>query len=116
MAALGSEISRQGHTVRRAFTDELRPFLDYLSSIVQGSSNVRRRQKALATYSSLVGALIVSRAVDDPTLSDEILAAVATTMRDNEVERTRIKTPSVPRRTSAKKSQTAKRTSSSRRT
>ena len=29
MAALGSEIARQGHTVRRAFTDELRPFFDY---------------------------------------------------------------------------------------
>jgi TetR/AcrR family transcriptional regulator, transcriptional repressor for nem operon len=114
MAALGSEISRQSHTVRRAFTDELRPFLDYLSTIVQGPSNTRRRQKALASYASLVGALIISRAVDDPNLSDEILAAVATTMHDNEVERTRLKTSSVQRRISAKKSQTVKRTSSSR--
>ena len=116
MAALGSEISRQGHTVRRAFTDELRPFLDYLSTIVRGTSNTRRRQKALASYASLVGALIVSRAVDDPNLSDEILAAVATTMHDNEVERTRLKTSSVQRRISAKKPQTVKRTSSSRKT
>ncbi len=116
MAALGSEISRQGHTVRRAFTDELRPFLDYLSTIVRGTSNTRRRQKALASYASLVGALIVSRAVDDPNLSDEILAAVAATMHDNEVERTRLKTSSVQRRISAKKSQTVKRTSSSRKT
>ena len=116
MAALGSEISRQGHTVRRAFTDELRPFLDYLSTIVQGPSNTRRRQKALATYASLVGALIVSRAVDDTTLSDEILAAVAITMHNNEVERSPLKTSSAPRRISAKKSQTVKRSSSSRRT
>src|SRR5580698_6187703 len=92
MAALGSEISRQGHTVRGAFTDELRPFLDYLSSIVPGSSNTRRRQKALATYSSLVGAIIVSRAVDDPTLSDEILAAVAATMHNKEVDRSTLRT------------------------
>ena len=116
MAALGSEISRQGHTVRRAFTDELRPFLDYLSTIVQGPSNTRRRQKALATYASLVGALIVSRAVDDTTLSDEILAAVAITMHNNEVERSPLKTSSAPRRISTKKSQTVKRSSSSRRT
>jgi TetR/AcrR family transcriptional regulator, transcriptional repressor for nem operon len=116
MAALGSEISRQGHTVRRAFTDELRPFLDYLSTIVRGTSNTRRRQKALASYASLVGALIVSRAVDDPNLSDEILAAVAVTMHDNEVERTRVKTSSRQRRISAKKSQTVKRTSTSRKT
>ena len=92
MAALGSEIARQGPPVRRAFTDELRPFLDYLSRIVQGSSNNLRRQKALATYAGLVGALIVSRAVDDPDLSNEILSAVAATMHHNEVERSPSKT------------------------
>jgi TetR/AcrR family transcriptional repressor of nem operon len=85
MAALGPEIARQGPTVRRAFTDELRPFLDYLSRIVQGSSNNLRRQKALAAYAGLVGALVVSRAVDDPDLSNEILSTVATTMHHNEV-------------------------------
>ena len=116
MAALGSEISRQGPTVRRAFTDELRPFFDYLSTIVQGPTNSRRRQKALASYASLVGALIVSRAVDDPALSDEILAAVATTMHNSEVERPQLKTPSRKRRIPTKKSQTAKRASSTRST
>ena len=109
MAAIGSEIARQGHTVRRAFTEELQPFIDYLSGIVQGSSKSLRRQKALATYASLVGALIVSRAVDDPTLSDEILAAVATTMHNNEVERSRLKTSSDRHRTPAPKSRSAKR-------
>jgi TetR/AcrR family transcriptional repressor of nem operon len=92
MAALGSEIARQGPPVRRAFTDELRPFLDYLSRIVQGNSNNLRRQKALATYAGLVGALIISRAVDDSDLSNEILSAVATTMHHNEVERSQSKT------------------------
>jgi TetR/AcrR family transcriptional repressor of nem operon len=86
MAALGSEVARQGPTVRRAFTDELRPFLDYLSRVVQGSSNNLRRQKALAAYAGLVGALVVSRAVDDPDLSNEILSAVATTMHHHDVE------------------------------
>jgi TetR/AcrR family transcriptional repressor of nem operon len=115
MAALGSEIARQGDTVRHAFTDELRPFFDYLSTIVRGDSNARRRQKALASYASLVGALIVSRAVDDPNLSDEILAAVATTMHNNEVVRTRLKTSSGQRRISATKSHSVKRSSSSQR-
>src|SRR5260370_2649093 len=94
MAALWSESARQGPPVRRAFTDELRPFLDYLSRNVQGNSNSLRRQKALATYAGLVGALIVSRAVDDPDLSNEILSAVATTMHHNEVERSQSKTSS----------------------
>jgi TetR/AcrR family transcriptional repressor of nem operon len=103
MAALGSEIARQGPPVRRAFTDELRPFLDYLSRNVQGSSNSLRRQKALATYAGLVGALIVSRAVDDPDLSNEILSAVAATMHHNEVERSQSKTSPGRSRTPASK-------------
>jgi TetR/AcrR family transcriptional repressor of nem operon len=98
MAAIGSEIARQGPPVRRAFTDQLRPFLDYLSRNVQGHSNSLRRQKALATYASLVGALIVARAVDDADLSNEILSAVAATMHRNEVDRTQSKTS--PRRSS----------------
>jgi TetR/AcrR family transcriptional repressor of nem operon len=115
MAALGSEIARQGPPVRRAFTDELRPFLDYLSRIVQGNSNNLRRQRALATYAGLVGALIVSRAVDDPDLSNEILSAVAATMHHNEVDRSPSKTsPGRSRTPVAKvlKSRSAKHSSS----
>ena len=114
MAALGSEIARQGPPVRRAFTDELRPFLDYLSGIVQGNSNNLRRQKALATYAGLVGALIVSRAVDDPDLSNEILSAVATTMHDNEVERSPKASPGRSR-TPTPKGRSAKHSCRSRR-
>jgi TetR/AcrR family transcriptional regulator, transcriptional repressor for nem operon len=111
MAALGSEIARQGPAVRRAFTDELKPFFDYLSRVVEGSSNRLRRQKALATYASFVGALIVSRAVDDADLSDEILAAVAKTMHENNVERTPAKLSS---RRSTSNGRSTKRTARSR--
>jgi TetR/AcrR family transcriptional repressor of nem operon len=114
MAALGSEIARQGPPVRRAFTGELKPFLDYLSHIVQGSSGRLRRQKALATYASLVGALIVSRAVDDSDLSDEILAAVAQTMHENKDERTPKKFPSSRSRPPKSNGPNVKRTARSR--
>ncbi len=109
MAALGPEIARQGPMVRHAFTDEFRPFLDYLSRIVQGGSSSLRRQKALATYASLVGALVIARAVDDTTLSNEILAAVATTMHTNEVERSQPKTSSDRPRPSASRGRSGKR-------
>jgi TetR/AcrR family transcriptional regulator, transcriptional repressor for nem operon len=109
MAALGPEIARQGPMVRHAFTDEFRPFLDYLSRIVQGGSSSLRRQKALATYASLVGALVIARAVDDTTLSNEILAAVATTMHDNEAERSQPKISSDRPRPSASRGRSGKR-------
>jgi TetR/AcrR family transcriptional regulator, transcriptional repressor for nem operon len=116
MAALGPEVARQSHTVRRAFTDELRPFLQYLTSIVQGTSSSRRRQKALAAYASLVGALVVSRTVDDPDLSDEVLAAVAATLHNNEVHHAQTKTTSSTLRPKTYKDPSARRPARSART
>jgi TetR/AcrR family transcriptional repressor of nem operon len=108
MAALGSEVARQSHTVRRAFTDEIRPFLQYLTNIVQGNSSSQRRQRALAAYASLVGALIISRTVDDPALSDEVLAAVAATLQNHEREHAQTKTPSSKARPGIPKDSNAK--------
>lgn len=114
MAALGSEIARQAPPVRRAFTDELRPFLDYLSRNVEGNSKSLRRQKALATYAGLVGALIVSRAVDDLDLSNEILSAVAATMHHSEVERIQSKSLVGRLRSPVSKGRSAKHSSRAR--
>jgi len=78
IAALGSDAARQPRPVRRAFTDGFRARVDALLKLVPGRSETARRKKALATMAGLVGALILSRAVDDPALSDEILQATAT--------------------------------------
>jgi TetR/AcrR family transcriptional repressor of nem operon len=76
-AALGSDVVRQPRSVRRAFTERLRSKIDVLRSLVPGKSAAARREKALATVAGLVGALMLSRAVDDPALSEEILAAAS---------------------------------------
>lgn len=77
LASLGPEVARQRGGVRRAFTDGLRTRLDFLAEIVTGRSKAAKRRKAIATMSALVGALVLARAVDDPSLSDEILSATA---------------------------------------
>ncbi|HJZ74465.1 MAG TPA: helix-turn-helix domain-containing protein [Vicinamibacterales bacterium] len=77
-AALGSDVVRQPRSVRRAFTDGLRRRIRVLQELLPGRM-AARRQKALATMAGLIGALILSRAVDDPQLSDEILQAAAST-------------------------------------
>jgi hypothetical protein len=84
-------------------TEELRPFLEYLSGIVAGSSRSLRRQKALATYASLVGAIVVSRVVDDPNLSNEVLDAVAATMHNKEPEHAAVKSSAKRRRSPSSK-------------
>jgi len=80
-AALGSDIARQPRVVRRAVTEGFRGTIERLTRLIPGRSAAARRQRALATMSGLVGALILSRAVDDPKLSDDILQAATNTFR-----------------------------------
>jgi len=77
LAALGADVARQGERVRSAFTAGLEPFLQLLSNAIPGRSKAVRRRKAIATMAELIGTLILARAVDDPALSDEILAATS---------------------------------------
>jgi hypothetical protein len=67
--------------VRRALTDGFRVRLDAWMKLVPGRSVAARREKALVTMATLVGALIIARAVDDPAPSDEVLEATETELR-----------------------------------
>jgi TetR/AcrR family transcriptional repressor of nem operon len=75
IAALGCDAAREGEGVRSALTAGLEPSLALLSKVVPGRSEAERRRKAIATLAEMVGAMILARAVNDPALSDEILAA-----------------------------------------
>lgn len=78
LAALGSEAARQPAPVRRAFTEGLEARLARMQEALPEGD----RAAALAAVSSLVGALVLARAVDDPALSDEILAAARCALTD----------------------------------
>jgi TetR/AcrR family transcriptional regulator, transcriptional repressor for nem operon len=80
MAAIGTEIARQGPLVRHTVTEELRLFLDSLARALPASSESDRRQKAMSVYALLVGGLVLARAVDDPAFSNEILQAAAASL------------------------------------
>ena len=81
LAALGSDLSRQGRAVRRTVTDYVRSAVDLLTTLVAGKSKAARRRKAIGTYATLVGAMIMARAVDDQALSQEILDAALASVR-----------------------------------
>ncbi len=76
LAALGAEAARHGSPVRGAFTRGVRFAIDMLAGLVQGKSRRAKREHALAIYASMVGALVLARAVDDPELSEEVLQSV----------------------------------------
>jgi len=75
VAALGSDVGRQGPAVRRTFTDAVRSAFNVLAKVAPGRTKAGRRRKAIGTFATLVGAMILARAVDDPAVSQEILDA-----------------------------------------
>jgi TetR/AcrR family transcriptional repressor of nem operon len=75
IAALGGEVGKQGRSVRQAFTAGLRPMIDFLTQYSVGRSRAAKRERALVALATLVGTVMLARAVDDSELSDEILQA-----------------------------------------
>jgi len=80
VAALGSDVPRHAAPVRQAITLGVRELVCVLAGALREGTRASRRRKALASYASLVGALVLSRAVDDPALSGEILRAVSASL------------------------------------
>lgn len=72
LAALGGDAVRQPPEVRRVYTENLLQLLDLIGEFSDGEAEGERRQQAMATLSLLVGALVLSRAVDDDSLSREL--------------------------------------------
>ena len=73
-AALVTEASRQPKAVREVLTSALTKQLDRLGR-TGGGNDQQRRRAAIADLSAMVGAMALSRLVDEPKLSAEILAA-----------------------------------------
>ncbi|HEX9392587.1 MAG TPA: TetR/AcrR family transcriptional regulator [Usitatibacteraceae bacterium] len=80
IAALGADASRQSRAVRRKVTAGIRDLLEEMSALAPGRTKAAKRKKALATYASMIGAMVLARAVDDTALSTEILDAVTTSL------------------------------------
>jgi TetR/AcrR family transcriptional repressor of nem operon len=76
VTTLGADIARLGPKARHALTEGACGQLAVLEKLMPGEDDAEKRKQALATYASMVGALVLARAVDDNTLSLEILQAV----------------------------------------
>jgi TetR/AcrR family transcriptional regulator, transcriptional repressor for nem operon len=75
MAALGSEMPRQAPEVRRAATRRIKEAIDLVARQLPDWGKPSAHEQALATLSTMVGAMVLARAVDDPKLSDAFRAA-----------------------------------------
>lgn len=75
VAALGSEMPRQAPEVRRAATNRIKEMIDLVARQMPNWGQPGAHEHALVTVSTMVGALMLARAVDDPRLSDSLREA-----------------------------------------
>jgi TetR/AcrR family transcriptional repressor of nem operon len=75
VAALAAETSRQSPPARAAMTQGVERMIARIGDTAPGDTAAARRRAAVGAVAAMVGAVILSRAVDDPNLSDELLAA-----------------------------------------
>jgi|ERR1700675_2737232 AcrR family transcriptional regulator len=75
IAALGSEMPRQSPDVRRAATRSIKEMIDVVARQSPEWGQSGAHERALVTVATMVGTLLLARAVDDPKLSDALLEA-----------------------------------------
>lgn len=72
LAALGSETPRQAPEVRRATTLHIKAMVDLLARQSPDWGRPEAHERALLTLSTMVGAVVLARLVDEPALSEKL--------------------------------------------
>jgi TetR/AcrR family transcriptional repressor of nem operon len=75
LAALGSETPRQAPEVRRAITRHVKEMIDLVARQSPDWGRPGAHERALVTLSTMVGTLLLARAVDDPALAGSLCEA-----------------------------------------
>jgi TetR/AcrR family transcriptional repressor of nem operon len=76
-SALAPEIARSDKRTRALTSEQVRNDLELIVELLPGKDKRAARSRAILTFSALVGALSLARAVSDEVLSHEILTTVA---------------------------------------
>lgn len=75
LAALGSETSRQAPEVRRVATRHIKEMIDLIARQLPDWGQSGAHEKAMVMLSTMVGALVLARAVDEDGVSDSLREA-----------------------------------------
>jgi len=86
LAALGCDMPRESMLLRRRFTEGFRRLTASMSDKLRVSSRQGSDDETLARLATLVGAVILARAVDEPDLSERILAATRASLAPDRSE------------------------------
>lgn len=75
VVANGSEMPRQAPEVRRAATRRIKEMIDVVARQSPDWGQLGAHERALASVATMVGAMLLARAVDEPKLSDALREA-----------------------------------------
>jgi len=75
LAALGSETPRQAAEVRRVTTRHIKEMIDFVARQSPDWGQPAAHERALVTVATMVGTLMLARAVDEPALSASLCEA-----------------------------------------
>ena len=81
-SALAPEIARSDKRTRALTSEQVRNDLDLIAGLLPGKHKRAARSRAILTFSALVGAMSLARAVSDEALSHEILKTVADLLKN----------------------------------
>ena len=82
-SALAPEIARSDKRTRAITSEQVRNDIQLIAALRASRDKHTARSKAILTFSALVGAMALARAVSDGTLSHEILSTVAELLKDS---------------------------------
>lgn len=81
VVALGSDAARNGSEVKASFEAGIRTYLELLDRLIAETQGDEFKSKAMAILSMMVGALTLSRVVNDPELAQAFLDTAAVQVR-----------------------------------
>ncbi|QPB23842.1 TetR/AcrR family transcriptional regulator [Rhizobium sp. 007] len=81
LVALGADAARQSEEVRRPFEDGIRAHFEVLDELMHEAKGSSPSGKAMAILSLMVGAVTLSRLIEEENLSRDILDAAAGEVR-----------------------------------
>ena len=82
IVGLGADAARQGPDVKAAFEAGIKAHLDVLGRFVAATGGDASSNKAMAILATMVGAVTLSRVINDPDLAQAILDAAAEQVRN----------------------------------
>ena len=81
VVALGSDAARQSSEVKASFEAGIKTHLELLARLIGATNGKQPDKKAIAILSTMVGAVTLSRAINDSDLAQAILDAAADQVR-----------------------------------